>query len=156
MRNTNWKDIAELIGIAAIVASLVAVVVELRQTKSALIASTYQARAFDAVATNLSIAENERLLDLITTTDRGRNSAAVDALTDSERRLLRLFLVARMADLDNEHYQFEAGLLDEEFLTTNTRRMIASYAPGWRAIGVRENRASFRALVDDVLDEKSD
>ena len=156
MRNTNWKDIAELIGIAAIVASLVAVVVELRQTKSALIASTYQARAFDAVATNLAVAENERLLDLIATTARGQNSVAMDSLSDSERQLLRLFLAARMADSDNEHYQFEAGLLDEEFLRNNTIRLIARYAPGWRAIGIRENRASFRAFVDDVLDEKSE
>ena len=156
MRNTNWKDIAELIGIAAIVASLVAVVVELRQTKSALIASTYQQRAFDAVATNLAVAENERLIDLITATDRGRNSAAVNALSDSEMQLLRLFLVARMADSDNEHYQFEAGLLDEEFLRNNTTSLIARYAPGWRAIGLRESRASFRTFVDDVLDEKSD
>ena len=156
MKNTDWKDIAELIGIAAIVASLVAVVIELRQTKSALIASTYQERAFDAVATNLSIAENERLIDLVTATDGGRNSVAVSALSDSEMRLLRLYLVARMTDLDNEHYQFEAGLLDEEFLKTNTRRMIARYAPGWRAIGVRENRTDFRTFVDEVLDARSD
>jgi hypothetical protein len=35
-KQTNWKDIAELIGIAAIVASLIAVVVELRQSTQEL------------------------------------------------------------------------------------------------------------------------
>lgn len=35
-KSTNWKDIAELIGIAAIVVSLIAVVVELRQSTQEL------------------------------------------------------------------------------------------------------------------------
>ena len=35
-RPTNWKDIAELVGIAAIVASLIAVAVELRQSTQEL------------------------------------------------------------------------------------------------------------------------
>ena len=34
MQKTHWKDIAEVVGIAAIVASLVFVGLELRQTKS--------------------------------------------------------------------------------------------------------------------------
>ena len=35
-KQTNWKDIAELIGIAAIVVSLIAVVIELRQSTQEL------------------------------------------------------------------------------------------------------------------------
>ena len=50
VKTGTWKDIAELIGIAAIVVSLIAVVVELQQTQAAISASTYQARAFDGIA----------------------------------------------------------------------------------------------------------
>ena len=49
MKSNNWKDIAEVAGIAAIIVSLIIIVMELRQTQSALIASTYQSRALDAV-----------------------------------------------------------------------------------------------------------
>ena len=45
MATTSGKDIVELVGIFALVATLIAVVVELRQTQSALLAATYQARA---------------------------------------------------------------------------------------------------------------
>ena len=53
-----WKETAELIGILAIVASLIALVMELRQTQSALSAQTYQARAIDAIGELLYIADS--------------------------------------------------------------------------------------------------
>jgi len=40
MKKTNWKDIAELIGILAIVVSLVSVAFQLRQAQLALLAAT--------------------------------------------------------------------------------------------------------------------
>lgn len=57
MKKTNWKDIAELIGILAIVVSLVSVAFQLRQTQLALVAATYQARAFDAIAEGQYVAD---------------------------------------------------------------------------------------------------
>jgi hypothetical protein len=61
MNITKWKDLAELVALIAVVGSLTAVAIELRQTQGALQAQAYQARAFDGIALNLEIAKNERL-----------------------------------------------------------------------------------------------
>lgn len=52
----------------AIVASLVALVMELRQTQSALSAETYQARDFDAIGELIYIANSEYLAPILAAT----------------------------------------------------------------------------------------
>ena len=49
MNSTNWKDIVELVGISAIVASLVFVGLELRQSHQIAIAAEYQERATSVI-----------------------------------------------------------------------------------------------------------
>ncbi len=50
MTISKWKDVAEIIALIAVIGSLVAVAVELRQTQAALQAEVYQSRAFDGIA----------------------------------------------------------------------------------------------------------
>ncbi len=45
MQKTHWKDIVEVVGIAAIVASLIFVGLEMRQTRAIALAATYQTQA---------------------------------------------------------------------------------------------------------------
>ncbi len=52
----KWKDIAEIIALFALVASLIAVVFELRQTQVALQSQAYQARAFQAYDNHMDMA----------------------------------------------------------------------------------------------------
>ena len=61
MNVANWKDAAELVALVTVVLSLVAVVIELRQTQAALQAEAYQSRALDGIATNLALAEDDEL-----------------------------------------------------------------------------------------------
>lgn len=72
----NLRNYVETIGITVVVASLIAVVFELRQTQSALIASTFQARAFDAIAEEHYISESELLLPILVNTNYGDNNTA--------------------------------------------------------------------------------
>ena len=44
MKNASWKDIAEVFGFAAIVASLIFVGLELRQSQRIAVAAQYQVR----------------------------------------------------------------------------------------------------------------
>ena len=151
MADSKWRDNAELVGILAIVASLAAVVYELRQTQEALTATTYQARAFDAIDEGIVTADSEFLLPILTATESGANLDKVAALGDEDRGRLRNFLRARMADWDNEYYQYQHGYLDEDFFQTTTKPAIKSWAPRWRAVGIPEARASFAVFVDEVL-----
>jgi hypothetical protein len=57
----KWRDWFELIALVAVVGSLVAVVVELRQTQTAMRAQAYQARAFNGIEWNFEFAKDEAL-----------------------------------------------------------------------------------------------
>jgi hypothetical protein len=49
LKLSNWKDLFELLALVAVIGGLVAVVIELRQTQSALRAQAYQSRALDVM-----------------------------------------------------------------------------------------------------------
>ena len=154
MSKTNWKDIAELLGIAAIVASLVAVAFQLKQTQAALIATTYQSRAFDAIAEAQYVADSDHLLPILVKTQSGADVEAIAILSDSERILLRHFLRARMIAWDNKYYQYQNGFLDEDFFEHTTKEAVSRWAPRWRAVGIREGRREFKEFVDGLLEEE--
>ncbi len=144
----------ETIGIVAVVASLIAVVFELRQTQSALVASTYQARAFDAISRLQYVADTEYLLPLIVATNDGQNIDAIRNLSATDKARMFQYLALQQIDLDNEFYQFQNGFLEREFLEGLTIPFIKQWAPSWRALGIRENRPSFTVFVDGVLEEE--
>jgi hypothetical protein len=153
MIKSSWKETAEVLGIIAIVASLIALVTELRQTQSALLAETYQARAVDAIGELLDVADSEYLAPILAATNNGADHDAVANLDAVSRLRLLNYLRARMIDWDNEHYQYQNGFMDADFFETTTTRSVEAWAPRWRAIGLREGRAEFREYVDQILSE---
>jgi len=58
LKYTNWKDVAELAGIAAIVVSLVFVGLQLRQDRVVALAQTYQSSLQSAIELNAAMAEH--------------------------------------------------------------------------------------------------
>ncbi len=151
MNFANWKDTAELVALVAVVLSLVAVVIELRQTQAALQAGAYQSRALDGISTNLALAEDDelsRLEELIYSPDFDP-----EALSAQERRKLSRILNIIRIDLDNEHYQYQKGLLDPGFYHGETVEWIRVAAPVWRAFDQIEPRPDFRQEVDRILTE---
>lgn len=151
MNIAKWKDLAELVALVAVVGSLLAVVIELRQTQRALQAQAYQSRAFDGIATNLTLAQNDelaRLEELIYSPD-------IDPaeLSPEERRKVSRILNVIRIDLDNEHYQYQKGLLDPGFYHGESVEWIRVAAPVWRAFGQAEPRSDFREEVERILAE---
>lgn len=151
MNFAKWNEIAELVALAAVVGSLIAVALELRQTQSSLQAQAYQSRAFDGIATNLVMAQDDelaRLNELIYKPDFD----AAELSMEERRKVTHLLSIIRI-DLDNEHYQFQKGLLDPGFYHGETVEWIRVAAPIWRAIGEIEPRPDFREEVDRILAE---
>ena len=149
MNMAKWKDLAELVALVAVVGSLLAVAIELRQTQGALQAQAYQSRAFDGIATNLTLAQNDelsRLEELIYSPD-------IDPaeLSPEERRKVSRILNVIRIDLDNEHYQYQKGLLDPGFYHGESVEWIRVAAPAWRAFGQAEPRSGFRQEVERIL-----
>ena len=151
MNFAKWKDIAELVTLVAVVLSLVAVIIELRQTQAALQAEAYQSRALDGISTNLALAEDDelnRLEELIYSPDLDPSELS----TQERRKLDRILNIIRI-DLDNEHYQYQKGLLDPGFYHGETVEWIRIAAPVWRDFGQLEPRPDFRQEVDRILTE---
>jgi hypothetical protein len=146
----KWKDVAELIALVAVVGSLIAVVIELRQTQDALQAQTYQDRAFDAIDWHMNVAKNPQL-SILNQDDFDREN-----LTRTEYTIAFNLLLATMIDLDNEYYQYQHGFLDQDFYYGDTVQGIVRMGPVWRKFGLRESRSEFRVEVDRILSEQAD
>ncbi len=138
-----------MVGITAVVASLIAVVIELRQTQSAIVASTYQARAYDAIEKNWLLAESQVIGPIVAKVFA--DPSTIDALTDDERRRIRAVVRSMRIDADNEYYQYQLGFLDEEYFEHALKPRIARQARMWRSLGIEERRPSFKQFVDEQL-----
>lgn len=149
MKTTRWNDIAELIALVAVVGGLVAVVIELRQTQSALSAQAYQTRALDVINTMHELSANPEQAILVSEYLDGK--LTLDAASPEEIVWLRNHFYIRRTDLDNEHYQYQNDFLDPDFYENTTRREIKAYAPHWRAFGIQEPRQQFTEEVDRIL-----
>ena len=150
MKITDWKSIGELIGIAAVVASLIFVGLELRQTQSALMASTYQARAFDAITSTRELADSEYIGPILARIDLDDKNSLAE-LSSEEMYRARQWFVNRMIDYDNEYYQYQKGFLDEGYFEDRFKSTVKVWARRWRSVGIGEIRPEFSQFVDDLL-----
>lgn len=149
----KFRDWFELIALVAVVGSLIAVVVELRQTQTAMQANAYQARAFNGIEYNWEFAKDESLR----TMQEYLYSDEFDpsTLNDSELSLAKNLMTIIRIDLDNEHFQYQSGLLDPGFYHGETVHWIKVAAPIWRSLGDVSPRPGFKAEVDRILADES-
>ena len=150
MTTPSWKDIAELIGIAAIVASLVFVGVQIRQeaaaTRSAAVLQLKDSwvQLNLAQATSLDLA---RAFDVVDT-----NGWESDA---QARALVEGFYRTLFHNWSNAYYQYRIGTLEEEQWIPHMREManaankklIGSVWEEWNYVYDDE----FRRLMNETL-----
>jgi hypothetical protein len=147
----KWREIAELVALTAVVGSLAAVVIELRQTQEAIRSQTYQERAFQGIAFNLEVAQSP----LVESSHIFSVDLDPDTLSESDYYKTFHFYMAVRIDVDNEYYQYQKGFLDDGHYLGVTVPEIRRFAPTWRKFGIKELRSDFRAEVDRVLAEES-
>jgi hypothetical protein len=124
MKKVTWKDIAELVGISAIVASLMFVGLQMKQARSIAIADSYQQQAGATLAkSELALMHSE----LIAKANRG------EALSDAEEFALLEYVTARW-----QHAYF--GRRRSEYLERSTGGPVQNFSgflcnnPGPRGI----------------------
>jgi hypothetical protein len=106
MKSNSWKDIAELIGISAIVASLIFVGLQMKQSQDIALAAQYQARAEAAQNMMMSMQESGMAISAI------QKPAA--EMNPAERYTIDNLFRWSWTQYDNMHFQYVAGFLDEE------------------------------------------
>jgi len=151
MNFSQVKDVAELIGLVAIVASLIFVGLQLKQSQDIALATQYQARA--EATMNLTLAHIEADYTVRIPSLQAGLSDEVSA------RDINTYLWLWIA-MDNHYYQYQAGFLDEEAWRAQLRNTKGIYADcpmrfvyEWRKAGLR---SEFVALIDSFDDPCAD
>ena len=138
MAKNNWKDIAELIGIAAIVGSLIFVGLQMRQTHEIALATLYQMRSDAAREVRVAFLDPSRIHVSI---DKARSG---EQLTDSDKRGYRAIAAVTLNHFENSHYLFTLGYLPAEHWEGD-RNQIAGFINTPAASKYwEENREDFR------------
>ena len=145
MKFTDWRATAELIGITAIVASLIFVGLQLKQSQEIAIATQYQNRA-EAVM-NLSLT----YIEAGYVAPRFRKWLSDDISTEEINTYLWLWI-----SMDNHYYQYQSGFMAEDSWQAQFRNLNAIYANcalrfvwNWRKEGLR---TVFVELVESLED----
>ena len=107
MKQLSWKEIAEFVGIAGVIASLAIVALEIRENTSAVRSATIHAIASESYGAAMRIVENSEL--------RSAYWAAFDGdLSEEQHRLLTVFAIGVMRIQVNRYEQIKLGYLDIE------------------------------------------
>ena len=157
----RWRDLAELVGVTAIVASLIFVGLQMKQSQSIAIGTQYQERANTAIE-----GWRHRQLNPFFTRRIGQReldnhgkfadmdeNASVEELGDRY-----VELVITILTYDNLHFQYEAGFLTQEFWESQLRsltRLVA--APSYQhfvELHAESYRASYAKLLRDLVVDK--
>ena len=168
MNSNNWKDTAELIGITAIVVSLVFVGLQMRQSQDIAIAAQYQSRADTAVDWYISRMASDKMLSTTAGWISNQDYAA-DPVTvrlesngeDSESLAIRyLSYRANFTMFDNYHFQYEQGFLTEAAWNALRVRLKSTIADEVTAEMFRQQadqwRKGFSDLCYQLLSELQD
>ncbi|MCP5347656.1 MAG: hypothetical protein R3F41_19075 [Gammaproteobacteria bacterium] len=154
MNNSDTKYIVELVGIVAVVLSLLFVAVELNQSQNAREAEALSHK-------NERTAELELLFYELGLADVNRKILASEELSDDEARKLRIFGNSLLSHLETIHFEYTQGFVDDEFWDgTRIRIGIAASSPwfeylypNWGEGGTRTYRTSFVELVNVIRSE---
>ncbi len=145
MKVINWRPIAELVGITSLVASLIFVGLQLKQSHDVATAAHYQNRADQTMNLHLALIEAGQVQA------RFRKWVS-DDLPASEINIYGWLWIG----MDNHHYQYQLGFMDENTWQAQLRTLESIYANcamrfvwDWRKAGLRSD---FVQIVDSLED----
>ena len=159
----------EFIGAIAVVVTLFYLAAQVRHSKEATeantrsldenqrlaVAQSYQARA-DAdqdLLIRMAMSDLGSIVEKLREAGWPESESAIQSLSVSEHVSLRYFESARIAGIENVHYQHQQGYLDDEYYRTRFEVIVRNFSPLWESLGLLSSpgRASFFAEIDRVL-----
>jgi len=146
-----WSAIGQLIGAAGVIASLIFVGIQVRQSVRASKASAFQELVSTIIAVNMAHVENPALIKVIDRAGKG------GTLTPAEHRLYVPLILAAIRLAQSAHYQAQLGLLDGsklESVVYNLVRHLKTDAGRtiWTELGQRSD-TQFREYIESLLDQ---
>ena len=156
LKSGDWKSIAELIGIAAIVASLIFVGLQMRQSHDIALSQTHSARSGTVIEQIMSVAENQYYLSALAKRAAGKP----DEITPIEHQALLQVANAAMFSIEDAFYQHRKGFLPDERWNAS-RANLKWFMSGDAHIQTREIyernpsawSSEFQKVVDEIIHE---
>lgn len=142
------------IGMFGVIASLIFVGLQMKQTQQIALSSTYQARS-DATVESLSAAiGSPEYLSASAKVYANRS----DELTMQEAVAWEHFLGANMTMFENNHQQYETGFLSEEHWQRNVAELKCTFELplNRQVIGNWFFRESFKIVIDEIVKQVSE
>ena len=166
VNRANWKDGAELIGVLAIVLSLIFVGFQIKQSHEIAIAAQYQARLDTQVGilaayvpSDVALRVGERSSPLPDEVDQVKWKKWHDDTPVEEIGFHSLSATVLFRTVDNQYFQYQSGFLDQEawlaFRVTLVRAL--SRDPSFVRLAYLRSkgavRPAFRAEVERIIAE---
>lgn len=146
--------VGEFVGSIAVLATLVYLALQMKQTQRLLLSSILQARSENNITMALATSTNPSLAAAL------EKSGAGEALTAEESRQVRSYGVAVMRNFENLFAQHKLGTLDEDTWRAadeGLRYTLTSAPAPWAREGFEMIRVGFRpdfrAHVDSILQD---
>jgi hypothetical protein len=151
MNKLNWKETAELLAMAAIVASLLFVGLQLKQAQDIAISTQYHQRTALAVEVFNAQLESGDLAFWGKATGR----EPTEELPYEELGQRWLTGAVYLALADNHYYQYQSGFLEEESWQAQRRTLKLNLATPESAIhyALRSRNGAYRASFLELCDE---
>jgi len=152
--SNKLNDWLQVVGIFALVASLIFVGLQMRQTQKISLSQAYQSRTAAAAEYNSAFAANPRALSALRKSANGES----DDITTEEYDALRRSLFGVIYLYDNAHYQYQQGFVSEAFWKTSRASLKAIMAnPVANSVFLERldtgMRPEFRTVVLSVNEE---
>jgi hypothetical protein len=153
LNQAKLRDWLEIIGIFAVVSSLIFVGLEMRQAQKISMSQTYQSRTAATVEFNSAFAANPAALSAYRKAREGNE----DEITTQEYDALHRTVSGMYFLYDNAHYQYQAGFVSEEFWGMTREGLKKNMEiPVVREIFIElsdgRGRPEFRSLVKEVVE----
>jgi hypothetical protein len=148
-----WAAIGQLIGAIAVVASLIFLGIQIRQSVKASKATAFQGLVTSIIDVNMKHIENPEILGVIDRAGKG------ETLSPEEHRLYVTLVLSAARLAQSAHYQSELGLLDESKLESVVYNLVRHLKSDtgqavWADFANRSD-PRFRAYIESLI-ERSD
>ena len=156
MTLSDLGSIGEFISSIGVIVTLIYLAIQLRQNTEVMRESQRIARV-DAMTSKNELIErssaqaaiNPEILEIRLRAKK----EGVRGLSELETARLMSWEAARAMRLESQFFQWENGLLDDDYYD-QFRTAISNSAPLWKELGLDYGRPTFRDAVDGILSER--
>ena len=154
MKKIDLGQIITIIANVGVIAGIVFVAFEVRQTRDAVLGATYLARASAQEEWGKWFAESDHVVHAA---NRWADKDFFELSQEDRSRLLPT-VEAAFHRMDGIYYQYELGLIPEDYYQTTFRGLMQVWVPRWKESGFLDRgwvvaRPTFQAEIDKYLND---